>query len=873
MQPHILRFLALQLLVVSPSQNTCTRAVQTKNKFFSVVSPAVNPKAKESPAQPITTEPITQANDKRISKPSGNMDVNSTEQRFISKNYEFSNDDKKHISKNYEFSNDDKKPDGKTGKIPNSFYDFQNSDVNLTQILRFAARREVGLPDITNTTRFVQKDDGFSTTSEQLLAEDTNLTGAANNVFFHINRSNLPSSNDIPKSARFLHLKSSIRSSSKIIGSNPQDNNTASGSNSVSDGMDLQSMYKKSTTVPTISAGTANMEISKSVKTQTITESVQFMSSSEAFMSCVRRCGEDTNLPCSCHEKCLVHKNCCEDLAGVCPGLYNYAARKFRHLLSAQVRCDQVAAIFVVDSCPAMSSRDAALEKTRLVDNSMSGSAPEQGQMKDGQLDRYSLSEILSNAPLTDYNTGIIYANASIFNCNNNVLFLSSNLTTNPTASTWKTQIGTAAHNIMNTGNIFDINQELDLSEYSYVPPKAHPLSAGSLCYSSEALACVSELSRRLGVQSLVCNMSVSHYYMVRHAVYALSSYEVRAHNICAWCLSSTQISLVSGSRFFSSGLQILMSVSDTPGHVVFVLPESDQRQRLSIPWLSWTCRNPDSTRNHTDRSCRVLKCSRHFVYTSEGVCRKIVDVEISLQNTFLFEGKPCRIESDDFAEFSECYFQEMFNLKPTGTPYKSFHVQEKSLNFNLTVIRMEMYIAGDDFQDNVIDELTDNKKPMSQGVLLFANQYCSTNEEQIRSKNGLAKVKSPLTVKQNEFGTRGLHVSWTGRLYPYIRRDVKAMNVSSNIFFSYCFQLFHEGSNADKAGFLSDTLNCIEYSETLLDLTNGTEIISTVSEIAAQKCLRKVEAKFKSKGCKSCFYFTMLHLIVVVGMLAGENY
>ncbi|KAK3782851.1 hypothetical protein RRG08_002481 [Elysia crispata] len=52
-------------------------------------------------------------------------------------------------------------------------------------------------------------------------------------------------------------------------------------------------------------------------------KSTQSMHYSKRALSCRHRCGQEYSIPCSCEEKCVAHKTCCEDLAEACPELYN----------------------------------------------------------------------------------------------------------------------------------------------------------------------------------------------------------------------------------------------------------------------------------------------------------------------------------------------------------------------------------------------------------------------------------------------------------------------------------------------------------------------------------------------------------------------
>ncbi|KAK3782852.1 hypothetical protein RRG08_002482 [Elysia crispata] len=179
-----------------------------------------------------------------------------------------------------------------------------------------------------------------------------------------------------------------------------------------------------------------------------------------------------------------------------------------------------------------------------------------------------SLSEILSNAPVTDFETGIIYANASIYDCNKQNKSSSFSQTLSGIVQAWNTQIGTA-HQVT-PDRIEDLNTQLDLSAYSYIPRNSPIMMSSSLCYSEETIACISMLSIEYGVQDLTCNRTVSSYYISREHYLTLSlQHRVKVlDKICAVCLSEYQRAKEHGNRYFLTGFKVLMALSESPDRV-----------------------------------------------------------------------------------------------------------------------------------------------------------------------------------------------------------------------------------------------------------------------------------------------------------------
>ncbi|RUS82510.1 hypothetical protein EGW08_009724 [Elysia chlorotica] len=309
--------------------------------------------------------------------------------------------------------------------------------------------------------------------------------------------------------------------------------------------------------------------------------------SSNRSLSCRYRCGYEANFPCSCDDKCVVHRTCCEDLAQVCPELYSQAVAKFEHLLNASVRCDRITAVFMVESCPSgLKTNGEVFPRTP---SSVSpGETPESG---DGEK-TLSLLEVMSNAPVTDLETGIIYANARVYDCNKRGVDSNFSETLGSPMAVWYTKMATLSKQAPR--RIQDINKELDVSTFSYSPPLAKPVmeAVRSLCYNDETVACIAKLANQTGIQDLICNKTVPAYYTLRnfYIQFPISELNAISDKICAACLSDYQKGEGLRDRFLPVGYNVLLSVSESRDQVVYDLPLDLQIQPNGPPWWSWTC-------------------------------------------------------------------------------------------------------------------------------------------------------------------------------------------------------------------------------------------------------------------------------------------
>ncbi|GFR99651.1 hypothetical protein ElyMa_001050700 [Elysia marginata] len=512
--------------------------------------------------------------------------------------------------------------------------------------------------------------------------------------------------------------------------------------------------------------------------------------------SCKHRCGEATNFPCSCDEKCVVYKTCCEDLAHFCSDLHNMAITKFRQLLLSSIRCDAMSAVFMVESCPATFFENVSPPK---VDDDVLVR-----DLKNTDL----FSTILSGAPVTDYDTGIVYAN--IYECNrrnSSTTSFAQNLTR--VHGAWRVQIGTKDRQSPN--KIIAVQQELDISTYSYVPSDSHPHSAGSICYNSNwTLSCISDVFAKMRNKQLTCNTSVVEYYKLRRSLKMLNgAVEEWIQDACAVCLSQYQSISDEKERHFLSGFKVLTSLSETPGYVVYDLHEDERKAPRPVPWWSWTCSTQEMANLQADTQCRVLQCDRRFLISPDGECRKAVEAEISIQKEINYYERVCRIDGKAFVDMLKCILQVEYKLKATNTPYRYSQIYQPRLNINLTKIRMEMYFDAEKFEDHVVN-LFHMYEAALPAFLAFVQDYCS--QEEIRNREGskTTRIQSDSTQPQNQAKPQADFLKASSKRMSNPKGTIEK---PTDFFCSYCFQL----SSYDKI--LDDAIRCDMSSEYLMGI------------------------------------------------------
>ena len=578
-------------------------------------------------------------------------------------------------------------------------------------------------------------------------------------------------------------------------------------------------------------------------------------------LSCEQRCGEDTNYPCSCDEKCVVYKTCCEDLTETCPGLYNLALSKFGHLLPASVHCDIISAVFLVQSCPPKTENVQSFKEDHktLKTSSPSTISYDQNTSEDEQGKVFSLVDILSNAPFTDYDTGIIYANVSIYKCNQESNGAILNQTLGSQAVSWTTQIG--ANNIDFYRELNDIQEELDLSTYSYVPPKSHPTSAGILCYSNSTLSCISQLSRELNISQLTCDTGVNEFYSLRKYLRSLSKTGQRyAHLICALCLSDAQRLSVLSHRYYLSGLKILMSLSEASGKVEYSVHKELVSSRQPIPWLLWTCNISGQSTHQAGRLCQAQHCDQLYLITSDGDCRKAVEAELSVQEQILLNGRICRIEPTAFAEVSKCYLGKFYKLKATTKPFRTYRTYTKPWEENLTgiktkisltSIRMEMYFDSKNFETEYAG-LRRYFYKIETAILVFAQRYCSMQDEW-KEENGIP-LQDDSQLVLNEPGD--VQTTQNGNISFISGTGLDSKETLDSSHFRLCLQLSPFDLN------LSDAIQC-DYFGGHYTSKPDVDMNDLLAKVNGLKCFKDEDTIYQSTSAK--LFSPLLQCLITV--------
>ncbi|GFS10835.1 hypothetical protein ElyMa_001332600 [Elysia marginata] len=550
---------------------------------------------------------------------------------------------------------------------------------------------------------------------------------------------------------------------------------------------------------------------------------------SNKFNSCYLRCGEDNNYPCSCAQKCVVNLNCCEDFADKCPALLDLALSNFDHLLFASVRCDDRLAVFMVDSCQSIFNEDPrpSRENNTYSNNIPSVIASQQSTKSETTYKVSSIQGVLLNAPLTDCTTGIVYANASIYECNRRN---PQNNFTQGKGVTWLTYFGTKNNTIPKT--VKTLHERLDLESYSYMPPESHPVISGSMCYNKRTVSCILRLSNRLGLQHVACNMSVGDYYQSRMDL--LTKFwtdKLLAEHVCASCILEYQVSSGQGGRNAVTGFKVLASLSESLGKVSFDTSGTSYqvgRQR-QVPWRTVTCDVPDSpvlaeTEENRTTTCQTLNCEKDFWLILDGACKKAVSLELQLLSDVKFHGQTCQIIPEKFFSAAACYLRRFHALVETTKPIRVSRGFDTEQQINVTIIRAAMYFEVDNFEDLLYD-LSYMYEPFLAAMLVYVENYCYTKSQHSylsstqQPKGSMVKAWDPSNLPNNSIG------------------------------FKYCLAFYdYEDSTPD-----DHLLECYISNEYRNKLRPGRQRKAVISKAKGLKCLREESDGLTSKGVHFC--------------------
>ncbi|GFR99653.1 hypothetical protein ElyMa_001050800 [Elysia marginata] len=564
----------------------------------------------------------------------------------------------------------------------------------------------------------------------------------------------------------------------------------------------------------------------------------------KSSVSCEARCGEDAGFPCSCDSKCIVYKTCCKDMAQTCSDLYNLSLAKFKDLLSVSTRCDKMTSVFMVESCPVTkpgeSERlDSFTEMLKKNSSLKISKSPTVLGVEDTTL----LSEILSNAPVTDYDTGIVYANATIFRCNEKTA------TSHSLAGLWYTQIGTLDKKVPRT--LTGVQRELNMSTYSYIPSDLKSISTGTMCYNSGTLSCINKWSSQLGDHNLICNLTATEYYRLRSYFLIIPrTHERVAGHICGFCLSENQRSGAQGDRYFFVGFKVLISLSETAGNIAFAMHPGSQDERQPVPWpQSWTC--DERVTNGSYASCQVLQCDRRFLVAPNGLCRKAVEAEFSIQEKVLYKGMECEIDPIAFADVILSYTQTMYHLKPTNTPFRFYDVYQTRWDINLTAVRMEMYFEVERFEHYTID-LHYMYQTIFSTLSMFVWQHCSRTAKTREENPQTSPEHSPIlngwnNTKEQTFGEVVKH------------RSIKER--PDDIYLYYCFQTDIADSSLD------DAIVCDSEFGWFFNIDDF-RVEGCNSIIGESQCFQKADLNSKSNTSKECPSPSLLYLVIFIMLL-----
>ncbi|GFO47670.1 hypothetical protein PoB_007417500 [Plakobranchus ocellatus] len=577
--------------------------------------------------------------------------------------------------------------------------------------------------------------------------------------------------------------------------------------------------------------------------------------------SCYQRCGDVASFPCSCEVRCVVHNNCCKDLAQTCPTLYNLALHKFRHLHQAAVRCDEVEAIFVIDSCPRKEKR---FGKRTLDSGSSPVNISEQKRSSQNSASQYIdnfalILDIAQAAPVTDINTGITYANSSIYECNKLLTYNLSAQSENSAKRTWSVGLGSLESSV--PSSLSEFQQKIDLMRFSYIPPSLQPSLSGVMCYNEKVLSCISRLSKSMA-NHVTCNVSAREYYEIQTSRYPFTFTKAPLEaQTCAWCVFEYRHEKYFNNRYPANGFRISAFMSDSTGKVVF--DHRERSQRLLLPWSSWACEasSPPTTKE-TKSACQVLKCDTNFVLTPEGECKRMAFVGLALQTSFELGNKRCNVNIPAFLVSAQCYLQTFYRLRSLEEPSKISTSFDEERQVNITTVGMTMYMEESSYETGFMALLT-----LSQTIYtatdFFGERLCFTAEEMARLNLMEANVDLNQSAKDaQKFSTRGKSLSKNNPLEKATgkKRLQRTRNgqIVENALVQYCIKL----NTYDIDLSLGRQMNC-DLSSAVYPSRSDQKFLS---QLKASQCVQdKPENQhFNGSRSPSCLYSILVLTLAV---------
>lgn len=354
--------------------------------------------------------------------------------------------------------------------------------------------------------------------------------------------------------------------------------------------------------------------------------------------SCRQKCGKIIQMPCSCDLKCLIHNNCCEDMALECSHILEQSHTNYGHMLKSTVECLQIG-FFIITGCPGQSLSISTSQKRTSSQKSNDKTALKASDSKsidrqDSESSNFLLT-ILKTTLVSDLSTGFVYKNWDTYLCH-------ANDRSQPLL--WHAEYATKY--------FIDIDGVKDQSSYMDKPPRYIPpaqlneSTQASKCIPFTVATCRPDIALVHPELLLKCSGFISYttvtvvnmtkYYKNKYC--ALCSHDLRE-------MGPTNPVLYSDPRRTDFQFSLLVSISQG----TFKLTSYGIHQ---LPWLHAICSIGDSPEQQA-MSCQNDGCNTQFEQKPDGTCKELFSVILAVAED------TCPLRSEDIKalpEFLQCY-------------------------------------------------------------------------------------------------------------------------------------------------------------------------------------------------------------------------
>lgn len=346
------------------------------------------------------------------------------------------------------------------------------------------------------------------------------------------------------------------------------------------------------------------------------TSSHEIQADETSLSSCREKCGKIISVPCSCDLRCLVHKNCCVNMAADCPQVLAESQVRYGHMLQSKVEC-AASGIFLIASCPnntpghvSTSSVDPVSKfRTRTI---KAMNAALQEEEEDNSL---FLLNAVSSAFVSDISTGFVYKNWETYICH---------ATQSSRPIVWEVECDTAK--LSYPGKALDDSVYTKNSPVMHIPPPGlNESTTGATCVPKSIGTCRQDIEQKYPDSPLKCPSYIS--YVVHNKTYKDSVVYNNLH--CALCNENSL-----NIKDFSPVIEFNNSRSHFSFSVIAKL--SDGALKLSsqtasntrhLPWKDAVCNITDiqiKGGSVKDIQCKSVSCYDNYELRPDGDCKKL---------------------------------------------------------------------------------------------------------------------------------------------------------------------------------------------------------------------------------------------------------